>query len=84
MFAWTKKEAEASPSVVTGPVSSAGFSYTVLFDSGATQSFIAARVIDKLCMPSLVLDRGFRTLIPSGDWLVSQRWVRALPLEIEV
>ena len=40
-------------------------------------------VIDKLCMPSLVLDRCFRTLIPSGDWLVSQRWVRTLPVEIE-
>ncbi|MCO6516861.1 MAG: reverse transcriptase family protein, partial [Snodgrassella sp.] len=75
--------AEASPSVVIGQVSSAGFPYTVLFDSGATHSFVATRVIDKLCMPSLVLDRGFRTLIPTGDWLVSQRWVRALPVEIE-
>ena len=73
VFAWTKKEAEASPSVVTGQVSSAGFPYTVLFDSGATHSFVAARVIDKLCMPSLVLGRGFQTLIPSGDRIVSQR-----------
>ena len=59
VFAWTKKEVEASPSVVTGQILSAGFSYTILFDFGATHSFVAARVIDKLCMPSLVLDRGF-------------------------
>ena len=69
--------------MVTGQISSAGSSYVVLFDSGATHSFVATRVIDKLCTPSLVLDRGFQTLIPSGDWLVSQRWVRALPVEIE-
>ena len=43
IFAWTQKEAEASPSVVTGQILSVGSSYAVLFDYGATHSFVATR-----------------------------------------
>ena len=66
VFALTQTEAEASPSVVTGHISSSGFSYTALIDSGATHSFVSARVIDQLCRPSVLYARGFQTLLPTG------------------
>ena len=59
VFTLTQTEAEASPSVVIGQISSAGSLYTALFDSGATHSFVSARVIDQLCRPSGVYARGF-------------------------
>ena len=83
VFALTQSEAEASPSVVTGQLSSAGTFYTVLFDSGATHSFVSARVIDQMCRPSDMFDRGFQTVLHNGDLVVSQRWIRALPVEVD-
>ncbi|XP_062120573.1 uncharacterized protein LOC133834834 [Humulus lupulus] len=83
VFSLTQIEAEASPSVVTGQISSAGFSYTALIDSGATHSFVSARVIDQLCRPSVLYARGFQTLLPTGELVVSRRWIRALPVEVD-
>ena len=79
----SKADAEASPSVVTGQVSSAGTDLYVLIESGATHSFVAARAVDKLCRPCDISDSGFRTLLPTGELVVSRRWVRSLPLVID-
>ena len=46
MFSLTQAEAEASPSVVTGQLSSVGTPYTVVIDFGVTHSFVSRRVID--------------------------------------
>ena len=83
VFTLTQTEAEASPSVVTGQISSAGSLYSALFDSGATHSFVSARVIDQLCRPSGVYARGFQTLLPTGELVVSRKWIRALPVEVD-
>ncbi|XP_062094401.1 uncharacterized protein LOC133800456 isoform X1 [Humulus lupulus] len=83
VFTLTQTEAEASPSVVTCHISSAGSLYTALFDSGATHSFVSARVIDQLCRPSGVYASGFQTLLPTGELVVSRKWIRALPVEVD-
>ena len=48
VFALTQAEAEARPSVVTCQISSAGVSYSVLIDSGATQSYVSSKIVDSL------------------------------------
>ena len=68
---------------MTGQISSVGSSFTGLIDSGATHSFVSARVIDQLCRPSDLYARGFHTLLPTGELVVSRRWIRALPVEID-
>lgn len=30
-----------------------------------------------------MFDRGFQTVLPNGDLVVSQRWIRALPVEVD-
>ena len=83
VFTLTQAQTEASPSVVTGQLSSAGFPFTVLIDSGATHSFVSSRVIDRLCRPSEYRTAGFGTLLPTGELVVSRRWIRALPVMVD-
>ncbi|KAM6552026.1 hypothetical protein CsatB_001834 [Cannabis sativa] len=47
VFALNQTDAEASPSVVTGQLSVNNFYYSILFDSGATHSYVAVRIIGK-------------------------------------
>ena len=44
---------------------------------------MSARVIDQLCRPSDLYARGFQTLLPTGELVVSRRYIRALPVEID-
>ncbi|XP_062116236.1 uncharacterized protein LOC133830299 [Humulus lupulus] len=83
VFTLTQAEAEASPSVVTGQLLSAGTPYHVLIDSGATHSFVASSIIDRLCRPCDFYAVGFGTLLPTGEIVVSRRWVRSLPVTVE-
>ena len=76
VFTLTQAEAEASPLVVTGQLSSAGTFYTILIDSGATHSFVASRIIDGLCRPCDFYPVGFGTMLPTWELVVSMRWVR--------
>ena len=78
----SKADAEASPSVVTCQVSSAGTNFYGLIDSSATHSIGAARAVDRLCRPCDISGSSFRTLLPTGELVVSRRWVRSLPLVI--
>ena len=73
VFTLTQAEAEASPSVVTGQLSSDGTPFTVLIDSGATHSFVSDKVIDRLCRPSEYSTSGFGTILPTGELVVSRR-----------
>ena len=83
VFTLIQTEAEANPSVVTGQISSACSSFTALIDSGGSHSFALARVIDQLCTRSVLYARGFQTLLSSGELVVSRRWIRALPVELD-
>ncbi|XP_062114690.1 uncharacterized protein LOC133825785 [Humulus lupulus] len=84
VFTLTKEKAEASPSVVIGQLSSAGTFCTVLIDSGATHSFFASRIIDGLCRPCDFYPVGFGRMLPTGEFVVSKRWVRSLPITVDV
>ena len=75
VFTLTQAEAEASPSVVTGQLSSAGSPFTVLIDSGATHSFVSSKVLDRLCRPSEYSIAGFGTIFPTRELVVSRRWI---------
>ena len=75
--------AAESKTVVAGQLTSAGTSLTVLFDSGATHSFISTRLVDQLCRPGSMLDRPMHIILPGGERVVSRRGIRALPLTID-
>ncbi|XP_060959321.1 uncharacterized protein LOC133030553 [Cannabis sativa] len=79
----TQADADASPSVVTGQLSINGCSYNVLFDSGATHSYVSSRVIESFHKPCDIYVSGFRTMLPSGDLIVSTRWIRSLSFWID-
>ena len=83
VFALTQAEAETSPSVVTGQLLSAGTPYNVLIDSGATHFFVGSSIIDRLCRPCDFYAVGFGTLLPTGELVVSRRWVSSLPVTME-
>ena len=79
----TQSEATDSKTVVTGQLSSAGTLLSVLFDSGATHSFVSTRVMDRLCRPGSELDRPKVVILPRGDQVVSRRGIRALPVTVD-
>ncbi|KAL5537815.1 hypothetical protein UlMin_045897 [Ulmus minor] len=79
-----KEEAEAGPSsVVAGQLSIAGISAYTLIDSGATHSFVSPaftersdRVIDKI-------EGVFTTMLPSGAVMLSNKWLRDMPIIVD-
>ena len=83
VFALTEPAAAESKTVVAGQLTSAGTSLTVLFDSGATHSFISTRLVDQLCRPGSKLDRPMHIILPCGERVVSRRGIRALPLTVD-
>ena len=83
MFTLTQSEAEATPSVVTSHISSIGSTYTILIDYGAIHSFVSSRVVDRLCRPCDFYVVGFGILLPTGELVVSGRWIRSLLVKVD-
>ncbi|XP_030505030.2 uncharacterized protein LOC115720002 [Cannabis sativa] len=83
LFTMTQVYADASPLVVTSQLSINGCSYTVLFDSGATHSYVLSRVTESFHKLCDVYASGFGTLLPSGDLIVSTWWIRSLSFWID-
>ena len=83
VFAITQADAEASPSLVTGQLSVNNSFNSVLFDSGATHSYVAARIFSKLDRPHDRYESGFGTLLPGGELVISKRWIRSMPIRID-
>ena len=83
IYAYTKGDVEAGTSnVVTGQLSVANLTLHVLFDSGATHSFISTVHANRIDRVKEVIARTFRTSLPSGDVLVSTHWLRAIPIQM--
>ncbi|XP_060968478.1 uncharacterized protein LOC133036026 [Cannabis sativa] len=82
VFALTRGEAETSNTVVAGQISISGKLCTVLFCSGATHSFIALKMIDKLELPYVNFSYKFMMELPSGEVMISSRGVRDAPIRI--
>jgi hypothetical protein len=68
-------------SVLTGIFSIRGFSVKVLFDSGATHSFINEKVLSKLGLKSCHMDRPFLITTPGGQ-VTTGNLVMRVPLEL--
>ena len=52
----------------------------MLFDSGATHSFVSSVCASKMNRVRELITRTFRTSLPLGDVLVSTHWLRAIPV----
>jgi hypothetical protein len=68
-------------SVLTGIFSIRGFSVKVLFDSGATHSFINEKVVSKLGLKSCHMNRPFWITTPGGR-VTTGNLVMRVPLEL--
>ncbi|KAL5538058.1 hypothetical protein UlMin_046101 [Ulmus minor] len=81
IFAYTKGDVDAGTSnVVTGQLSVANLPLHVLFDSGATHSFVSSICASRMNRIRELISRVFRTSLPSGDVLISTHWLRAIPV----
>ncbi|KAL5560311.1 hypothetical protein UlMin_036522 [Ulmus minor] len=81
IFAYTKGDVDAGTSnVVTGQLSVANLPLHVLFDSGATHSFVSSVCASRMNRIRELISRVFRTSLPSGDVLISTHWLRAIPV----
>ncbi|KAM6576973.1 hypothetical protein CsatB_028810 [Cannabis sativa] len=83
VFALTRGEAATSNTVVSGQVSIYGLPCNVLFDFGATHSYIATRIIDSIDKPCDLLRCGIVTELPSGETMLSTRRMREVPIIIK-
>ena len=83
VYAYTKGDAEAGGSkVVTGQLPVAYVLARVLIDSGATHSFISTVFADSLHRSKDTIRQTFRTVLPSGDIMLSSYWLRAVPVVV--
>ncbi|KAL5569387.1 hypothetical protein UlMin_025962 [Ulmus minor] len=83
IYAYTKGDAEAGGSkVVTGQLLVVNKIARVLFDSGATHSFISAMFVDCLDKHVECIRQAFRTVLPSSDIMLSSYWLRVVPVVI--
>ncbi|XP_060972001.1 uncharacterized protein LOC133038042 [Cannabis sativa] len=84
VFALTRGEAATSNTCCLGVgVYIYGLPCNVLFDSGATHSYIATRLIDSIDKPCDLLRCGIVTELPSGETMLSTRRMRDVPIIIE-
>ncbi|XP_062075883.1 uncharacterized protein LOC133780013 [Humulus lupulus] len=83
VFAITQAEADASPSVVSGQIPMANTTCKVLFDSGASHSFISSSLVNHVNVPIELFNVGFETMLPSGEIVISKNWVKVVPLWID-
>ncbi|KAL5576964.1 hypothetical protein UlMin_018663 [Ulmus minor] len=83
IYAYTKGDVEARGSkVVTGQLPVVNMVARVLFDYGATHSFISAMFVDCLHISKDIIRQTFRTVLPFGDIMLSNYWLRVVPVVI--
>ena len=83
IYAYTKGDAEVWCSkVVTGQLLLVNKIACVLFDSGATHSFISTMFVDCLDKHVEYIGQAFRTVLSSGDIILSSYWLRVVPVVI--
>ena len=81
VYSLSEDDVNAGPStVVTGQLPVANLSLYSLIDSGATHSFIASKVAEKLEWDRQILSYPFITITPAGDTYESTSWFRNVPI----
>ena len=83
IYAYTKGDAKAgSYKIVTCQLPVVNKISPMLFDYGATHSFIFAMFADCLDRNMDCIRQTFRTILPSGDVMLSSYWLRVVPVVI--
>ncbi|KAL5583067.1 hypothetical protein UlMin_015509 [Ulmus minor] len=83
IYAYTKGDVEAGGSkVVTGQLPVVNKIACVLFDSGAMYSFISTMFADCLDKSKDNIRQTFKIVLPSGDIMLSNYWLRDVPVVI--
>ena len=83
IYAYTKGDAKAGSSkVVTDQLPIINKLALVLFDSGATRSFISAMFADCLGRSKDNIRQNFKKALPVGDIMLSNYWLRVVPVVI--
>ncbi|GMN29116.1 hypothetical protein TIFTF001_044318 [Ficus carica] len=77
IFTMTKEEAAAETSTVVNNQYA-----NVLFDTGASHSFVSSIFAKRLGIDKDILSQGFTTTLPSGEVMMSTHWLRAVPVRI--
>ena len=67
---------------MTGHLTVANSNAYILFDSGATHSFISTAHANQLERAKDRISQTFRTSLPSGDVLVSTHWLHAVLVRV--
>ena len=83
VHAFTKADVEAGPfTVVTGQILVTTYYANVLFDSGASHSFISRKFANGLNYAQDRISQAFLTALPSGEMLSSNSWLRHVPIRV--
>ena len=82
VYAMTKEDAEANPSVVAGEILISSIPIHALIDSGATHSFASLAFVRKLGKTPEYLNFKYCVTIPSGEALCSDQVLKACPIQI--
>ncbi|XP_022856836.1 uncharacterized protein LOC111377914 [Olea europaea var. sylvestris] len=83
VFTITRSDAETNPSVVTGKFSIFGITALVLFDYGATHSFVSTEYVRRLGRTPDIHEVSYSVTIPSGDVQQTNLIVRACAILIK-
>ena len=75
------EEIEAQPDVVIGKFFVKSFTALVLFDTGASHSYISRGFVDKLKLPTLALRSPMLVSSPGAEYM-ARLWCDRLPLRI--
>ncbi|KAH6807774.1 hypothetical protein C2S51_028882 [Perilla frutescens var. frutescens] len=81
-FAMTEKNEEENPEATTGMVNISDVSAYVLFDSGATHSFISVKFYSRIGVVCDRIDDALEISIPSGKTLRTNRMAKNVKLDI--
>lgn len=80
---YNQHEALASPDVVTGTLSLYGFDVHVLFDLGATHSFVSWEFITKVCITLVLLKGHLEVTTPVRESLWPSQMLKGSLLFVE-
>lgn len=69
--------------MITGQLPIFGSMCKVLLDSGETHSFVFVSVLARLEKLHRMFERGFSTLLASGELILSTKWIPSAPIMIE-
>ena len=82
VFSLTKEEAASTSTAVTGQVVIFQHLATILYDTGATHSFVSVPFASKLQVPTESMNSKFLTTLPFGEVMESNQWLRAVLVKI--